>query len=168
MSAAGETASTELVRRVLMRHGLGEARARLHDAIAERATASARYCLALNAPVYLRGLDTEIVLNRDVIAEIGQGDGATAEAYPVSWELEGTSRFPRFAGLLSLEAHDPSTSWLQIAGTYERNPSTLRFVEPGEMAIGRRIAMATAKVLLDQIVAIVDRRAWIPTAQGGA
>ena len=167
MTIAGPT-TTDLVRRVLVRYPIAEARQRLGVVVAARCTASARCCLALNAPVYLRGLDTEIVLNRDVIAEIGPKDGTSADAYPVQWELEGTSRFPRFAGHLTLAEHDAGSSWLQIAGTYERHPSTLRFVEPGELAIGRRIAIATAKVLLDQIVAIVETEAAVAGPQGAA
>ena len=126
--------------------------------IVEDDVAGSAWSFTLRAPVFLTSLAAEIVLSGATIARLGAGGpAATGALVAVAWEPAGGGAFPRFSGNLWSEAETLCASWLRLEGDYESAPDRLRLSERGERAIGHRIALATAKLLLDDVAAAVTR-----------
>lgn len=66
----------------------------------------------------------------------------------VTWSGAAGTPFPRFHGTLSLEPSSATTSWLRLDGHYRGMRPTLRLAAPGESALGHRLVVATARLLL--------------------
>ena len=91
--------------------------------------------LALRAPVNLPALQTEIVLQRDVVASVAPIDDAGQDLarMSVEWEPAGGGPFPRFRGTL-VASNDEGAGGAAF-----------------DAALGHRIAIATARNLLSEV-----------------
>jgi len=123
--------------------------ARADDAL--RAYALDRGQFAVNPVCALSGLGADIALVRDVLvtvkAERG-GDGC----YAVHWQPADQGRFPRFDGILRILS-DGELTRLLLDGTYD-DPVAPR-ADAAEMELGLRFSQATARAMLDEIIATV-------------
>jgi len=120
--------------------------------------AAGAWSFTLRAPVFLTSLGAEIALSGQTVARLATRRPASAGALvAVAWEPVAGGAFPRFRGELWSEAETLCASWLRLEGHYEASTGGRRLGEPGERAIGYRIALATAKVLLDAVAATVTR-----------
>ncbi|MGP6157281.1 MAG: hypothetical protein ACLPYS_07200 [Vulcanimicrobiaceae bacterium] len=114
--------------------------------------------LALRAPVMLPSLRTAIVLQRDIVATLREvaERGASLARIHVDWEPAGGGPFPRFHGSISAE---PSEGYdgccLVLEGAYE--PPAGGGGESFDLAVGHRIALATARSLLGEVRDAVER-----------
>lgn len=113
--------------------------------------------LALRPPVMLPSLRTAIVLQRDIVVtlkELAERDASLARVR-VDWEPAGGGPFPRFHGAISAE---PSEGYdglcLVLDGAYEAPAGG---GESFDLAVGHRIALATARSLLGEIRDAVER-----------
>jgi hypothetical protein len=144
----------DVTRRTLLHAGFERARAMLARLFDERGAAKgARPRMALRAPVVAKQRDGDVVTRRVVIATFSPGrevDGIKG-AIAVTWEASAGGSFPRFAGRLWVEPRTASTSWLRLDGSFDRTPGAAPGSEVGEAALGNRIVLATAKMLLDQV-----------------
>ena len=114
--------------------------------------------IALRAPVRLPALQTEIVLQRDVVASIKplpSNDGTIA-AMDVEWEPAGGGPFPRFRGKLTAEGdEDNGDVLLVLNGSY--TPPLGIAGQAFDAALGHRIAIATARGLLADVRDTIER-----------
>jgi hypothetical protein len=109
------------------------------------------WTFAVKAPVRLTSLDADIVLCRETIAELTVPRDGVVAPLDVHWQPAAGASFPLFDGRLWCEAETLCTSWLRLEGRYETSDERLRLAERGERTIGHRIALATAKVFLDEV-----------------
>ena len=108
--------------------------------------------LALRAPVTLPALQTEIVLQRDVVATVSQlaDSGNDLGRMSVDWEPAGGGLFPRFHGTLVASNDEGYESFsLVLDGSYE--PPLGAGGAAFDAALGHRIAIATARNLLAEV-----------------
>ena len=108
--------------------------------------------LALRAPVNLPALQTEIVLQRDVVASVAPLDDAGQDLarMSVEWEPAGGGPFPRFRGTLVASNDEGYESFsLVLDGQYE--PPLGAGGAAFDAALGHRIAIATARNLLSEV-----------------
>jgi hypothetical protein len=108
--------------------------------------------LALRAPVSLPALQTEIVLQRDVVATVApQSDaGGNLAKMSVDWEPAGGGPFPQFHGTLVASNDEGYESFsLVLDGAYE--PPLGASGAAFDAALGHRIAIATARNLLSEV-----------------
>jgi hypothetical protein len=108
--------------------------------------------LALRAPVNLPALQTEIVLQRDVVATVAPLDdaGGNLARMSVEWEPAGGGPFPRFRGTLVASNDEGYESFsLVLDGAYE--PPLGASGAAFDAALGHRIAIATARNLLSEV-----------------
>ena len=114
--------------------------------------------LALRAPVSLPGLQTEIMLQRDVVATIAPApnvEGALA-TMNVVWEPAGGGPFPRFTGQLLAKNDEGYDSFsLVLDGSYVAplGVGGAAF----DAALGHRIAIATARNLIAEIRDAIEK-----------
>jgi len=113
----------------------------------------------------LPGLGIEISLERDVVIILKSSDGrapSNGEApsaadeegrYSVRWQPADQGRFPRFDGMLRV-MRDGEMTRLQLEGTYD-DPMSSR-ADLAEVELGIRLAQATARAMLDEIIATVS------------
>jgi hypothetical protein len=108
--------------------------------------------LALRAPVTLPALQTEIVLQRDVVATVAPQADARGDLarMTVDWEPAGGGPFPRFHGSLVASNDEGYESFsLVLDGAYE--PPMGASGAAFDAALGHRIAIATARNLLAEV-----------------
>ncbi len=114
--------------------------------------------MALRSPITLPALQTEIVLQRDVVATIApqvKAEGALA-TFHVVWEPAGGGPFPRFEGTLTAASDEGYDSFsLILDGTYL--PPFGLGGAAFDAALGHRIALATARNLLSDVRDGVER-----------
>ncbi len=105
------------------------------------------------------GLPGDLELSRAVIVDFKkQRDTQNLnDEFAIHWKPEGTGPFPEFHGHLTVWSEDdPRRSFLEIEGTYE--PPLGKLVgEAFDATIGHLIALRTAKMLLDDIKAGIER-----------
>lgn len=114
--------------------------------------ASGKTCVRLQAPLKDAGLPSGLVLAKDVTAEFDHTDspGGLVDKTNVSWQPQGDGPYPTFHGSITIGAdEDYGASWLMLAGSYE--PPFGVVGELFDMAIGKRIAKATARELLERL-----------------
>jgi hypothetical protein len=107
---------------------------------------------ALRAPVSLPALQTEIVLQRDVVATIAPqtAPSEVLAKMSVDWEPAGGGPFPRFHGTLVATNDENYESFsLVLDGSYE--PPLGAGGAAFDVALGHRIAIATARNLLAEV-----------------
>jgi hypothetical protein len=108
--------------------------------------------LALRAPVALPALQTEIVLQRDVVATVApmHDAGADLARMSVDWEPAGGGPFPQFHGTLVASNDENYESFsLVLDGAYQ--PPMGATGAAFDAALGHRIAIATARNLLAEV-----------------
>lgn len=143
--------------RVFVRRSQAFATAALRSSVGDRCgTLTAPVAIELRAPVRLGALGTDIELHDAIVAELRAPSESGNDAVLVTWQLPAGGVFPRFAGYMWAQADTAETSWLCLDGEYQRREATLRVAEPGEFLIGHRIAVATAKSLLDAVAARIE------------
>jgi len=113
----------------------------------------------------LPGLGIEISLERDVVIVLKSIDGRTLfngeplgagdeeGHYSVRWQPADHGRFPRFDGTLRI-LRDGEMTRLQLDGTYD-DPMSSR-ADVAEIELGVRLAQATARAMLDEIIVTVS------------
>lgn len=153
-------AGHDISARVFVRRSLAFATAALRSSVGDGyGTLTAPVAIKLRAPVRLGALGTDIELHDAIVAElrapIETGNGTVL----VTWQLPAGGVFPRFAGHMWAQADTAEKSWLCLDGEYQRHKATMRVAERGEFLIGHRIAVATAKTLLDVIAAHIEKKA---------
>ncbi len=112
--------------------------------------------LALRAPVMLPALETEIVLQRDVVVTVSAaGEGEDGASLRVAWQPAGGGPFPRFVGTLRVEGDDLENCCLVLQGNCA--PTSASLSRSSEVALGHRIAVSTARMLLREIRASLER-----------
>jgi hypothetical protein len=110
---------------------------------------------AVNPVCALPGLGTEISLVRDVVVTVkpaGGGHGGDGR-YTVHWQPADHGRFPRFDGTLRILS-DGELTRLQLDGAYD-DPVAPRG-DVAEVELGLRFSQATARAMLDEIIATVS------------
>jgi hypothetical protein len=138
---------------------LAQAPARLTHFFSEHGNAAADTVkLNLRINVAVLGLPVSLTLQRTVIATI-QAYRAPAEMTPryrVQWAPESGGPFPLFAGELSIESADDYDSFsLRLSGDYK---PPFGIVGKGfDVAVGNRVAEATAHDLLGRVKELVER-----------
>ncbi|MFY9780044.1 MAG: hypothetical protein WAJ85_05975 [Candidatus Baltobacteraceae bacterium] len=114
--------------------------------------------LALRAPVMLPSLRTAIVLQRDIVVtlqELAEREASPARVR-VDWEPAGGGPFPRFHGAMLAEPSEGYDGFcLVLDGAYEPPPGGGG--ESFDLAVGHRIALATARSLLGEVRDAVER-----------
>jgi hypothetical protein len=113
----------------------------------------------------LPGLGIEISLERDVVIVLKSTNGHAPQngevpsaadeegRYSVRWQPADQGRFPRFDGLLRI-MRDGEMTRLQLDGAYD-DPMSSR-ADMAEVELGVRLAQATARAMLDEIIATVS------------
>jgi hypothetical protein len=110
--------------------------------------------LALRAPVMLPTLRTAIVLQRDIVVTLKELP--EREGVRVDWEPAGGGPFPRFHGAILAEPSEGYDGFcLVLSGAYEAPAGGGG--ESFDLAVGHRIALATARSLLGEIRDAVER-----------
>jgi hypothetical protein len=108
--------------------------------------------LALRAPVMLPSLRTAIVLQRDIVVTLTEFP--ERDAMQVEWEPAGGGPFPRFHGSISAEPSEGYDGFcLALEGAYDPPAGGESF----DLAVGHRIALATARSLLGEVRDAVER-----------
>ena len=102
------------------------------------------------------GPTRELAIEREVCVEAHRprGEASLNDLVLIKWIPEGTGVFPRFEGILIVRSHDEKSS-IELDGSY-----TPPFGVAGQVfdaAIGHRIADATARELLKDLKAAVER-----------
>ena len=127
--------------------------------------ASQHGLFAVHPVCTLPGLGIEISLERDVViilkATNGQAPangeppaaGDEEGQYSVRWQPADQGRFPRFDGTLRI-VRDGEMTRLQLDGTYD-DPMSSR-ADMAEIELGVRLAQATARAMLDEIILTVS------------
>jgi len=108
--------------------------------------------LRLQASLKDAGLPSGLVLAKDVIAEFEPvtAPGALEEKTSIAWQPQGGGPYPTFRGFLTIGAdEDYGASWLFLDGSYEPPFGAAGAVF--DLAIGKRIAQATARELLERL-----------------
>jgi hypothetical protein len=109
---------------------------------------------AINPVCSLPGLGTEVSLVRDVVVTLKHAQGFDNEGcYTVHWQPADQGRFPRFDGTLRVLC-DGDLTRLQLDGGYD-DPIAPR-ADLAEMELGLRLAQATARAMLEEIIATVS------------
>jgi hypothetical protein len=114
--------------------------------------------LTLRVSVGVPGLVTPLTLHRTVVATIQPHrlPADTTPRYTVQWAPETPGPFPLFAGELAVESGDDYDSFtLRLDGNYT---PPLGLIGKGfDIAVGNRIARATANDLLHTVRASIER-----------
>jgi hypothetical protein len=114
--------------------------------------------LALRAPVMLPSLRTAIVLQRDIVVTLNEvaERGSSLARIAVDWEPAGGGPFPRFHGAILAEPSEGYDGFcLVLEGAYEAPAGGGG--ESFDIAVGHRIALATARSLLGEVRDAVER-----------
>jgi|GEM_PF-1503523 len=125
--------------------------ARADDAL--RAYALDRGQFAVNPVCSLSGLGADISLVRDVLVTVKATERGGDGCYIVHWQPADQGRFPRFDGTLRI-LRDGELTRLQLDGAYD-DPVAPR-ADAAEMELGLRFSQATARAMLDEIIATVS------------
>jgi hypothetical protein len=124
---------------------------RAEDAL--RSYALERGNFAVQPSCTLPGLDTEILLARDVLIMLRPSNTLGSDgSYLVHWQPADLGRFPRFDGTLRVVS-DGELTHLQLDGSYD-DPAGAR-ADAVEIELGVRFAEATARAMLEEIVSVV-------------
>lgn len=113
--------------------------------------------LALRAPVMLPSLRTAIVLQRDIVVTLTElrEREASLERIRVDWEPAGGGPFPRFHGAIFAQPSEGYDGFcLVLEGAYDRPAGG---GESFDLAVGHRIALATARSLLGEVRDALER-----------
>jgi hypothetical protein len=137
------------------------------DSLARDATGE-EGVLRLSVPLADLGIPGGLVVARDVEARFSplDGEGFGPHATAVEWSPVGDGPYPKFVGVLTVEAEEGyGTCALTLEGDYE--PPFGALGEAFDAALGRRIAIATARKLLHELrgaleTACLERERSIP------
>jgi hypothetical protein len=113
--------------------------------------------LTLRVPLHIPGLQTGLLMRREANATLRRApaEGDAYDAFTVSWEAVGGGPFPRFAGMVDIEGDEDDDSFrLVLRGSYDPPLGTVG--EAFDAVVGRWIAIATARDLLDRIREAVE------------
>jgi len=116
--------------------------------------------LELRIPGDLVGVPGGVTIGRDVtatFAPVGDELNREEQRLSVRWAPKHGGPFPVFAGALKLSAQPGSHCMLTLEGDYE--PPLGLAGDMFDAALGRRIAQATARELLDRIKAVMEANA---------
>jgi hypothetical protein len=108
--------------------------------------------LRLRVPLGASDAGKGLALDKEVIASLDRlpQPRRLEERIAVTWEPQDAHEpFPKFDGTLSLEAASPKACFLTLEGKYE--PPLGVAGKVFDAALGRRIAEATARLLLKEI-----------------
>ena len=115
--------------------------------------------IRLRLPLDDFGIPGQLELSRAVIVHVQRqrDEQNLNDEYGIRWEPEGAGPFPEFSGHLTIWSEDdPERSFLEIEGTYEP-PVGPVIGEAFDAAIGHLISMRTAKALLEDVKAGIER-----------
>jgi len=125
-----------------------------------------RVILRLQAPLKEAGIPTGLIVAKDVVAEFNYVDspGALEEKTNVCWKPQDGSPYPAFNGSITIEAdEDYGSSWLRLEGSYD--PPFGIAGDIFDAAIGKRIALATARELLERLRDAMEQAHWDGTTR---
>lgn len=149
---------SHLERRVSIACPLAQAAMRLRHFFAETGSPDGDVAkLLLQIDVRVPGLPAPLTLQRAVVATV-RAHHLPADMTPrfrVEWAPETPGPFPLFAGELFVDGDDYESFDLSLSGDYT---PPLGLIGKGfDVAVGNRIAEATAADLLDRIKAFAER-----------
>jgi hypothetical protein len=126
------------------------------DAFVAQRRASAEHSVRLEIGVPV----ADLALRREVIATlipraVGASTSETHIArYDLGWEADKGGPYPAFAGTLTVAPGGDERSTLELAGSYQ--PPAGIIGQAFDAAMGRRIATATLRALLDTLKEGID------------
>jgi hypothetical protein len=115
--------------------------------------------LRLRVPVGGATRNYGIYLDRDVLVEArrARDEQNLNDVIRIDWSPEGAAVFPRFSGtLLVCGREGPGRSYIELDGSYA--PPLGSAGQIFDAAIGHRIAKATARELLADVKAAIERK----------